>query len=258
MDPVRLAWPLPLGEAPLIHNLGIGVHDPRESGRYRLTDLWCLHFYGWRGAITLGGVTLPIEPGSVGLIPPGLEHQYTYHGRSVHAYAHFRVAASAAEAIAIPAMQQLGERFAPLRAAMVEALGWFAQAPRRAEARLWEVLWQIASTAADERTPAALVERAQRMIEVELSERLSVASLARRLGCSHNHLTRLFRQELGMTVVAYIRRRRVERARRLLEYTIIPIRAVAAEVGIPNLQRFNKTVRLELGRAPRTLRRSHG
>jgi AraC family transcriptional regulator len=245
-------WTLPIGGAPRIHNIGVGVHDPSEPGRYRLDDLWCLHFYGWRGAITLAGVTLPIEPGCVGVIPPGLEHQYAYRGRSVHLYVHFRMGGSS-EIARAPAMQQLGDRFEPLRQAALEALGWHVLAPLRSEARLWDVLWQVASPAEE---GDDLVGRARRIIDIDLAEKLSVDALARRLGCSHNHLTRLFRQELGLTVVAYIRKRRVERAKRLLEYTIIPIKAIAAEVGIHNLQQFNKMVRHELGRPPRTLRPS--
>jgi transcriptional regulator GlxA family with amidase domain len=75
---------------------------------------------------------------------------------------------------------------------------------------------------------------------------------------SHTHLTRLFRQDTGHTVVGYVRRRRMERARHLLIASTLAIPAVAATVGIPDLQAFNKTCRKELGASPRAVRQAAG
>lgn len=78
--------------------------------------------------------------------------------------------------------------------------------------------------------------------------------LARAADVSHNHLTRLFRAETGMTVVAYIRLRRMARARHLLVASTLSIPGVAASVGISDLQAFNKACRRELGGSPRSIR----
>ncbi len=78
--------------------------------------------------------------------------------------------------------------------------------------------------------------------------------IAKTVGVSHNHLTRLFRAATGETVVGYIRARRMERARHFLHATTLSITAVAASVGIPDLQAFNKTCRRELGASPRGIR----
>lgn len=78
--------------------------------------------------------------------------------------------------------------------------------------------------------------------------------VAEAVGVSHNHLIRLFRAETGGTVVAYIRRRRMEQARHLLRESTLSIPAVAASVGIGDLQAFNKACRRELGASPRTIR----
>jgi len=76
-----------------------------------------------------------------------------------------------------------------------------------------------------------------------------VPEIAAATGFSHNHLTRLFRAETGDTVVGYLRRRRLDRARHLLRETTMAIPAIAASVGIADLQAFNKACRREL--APR-------
>jgi transcriptional regulator GlxA family with amidase domain len=91
-------------------------------------------------------------------------------------------------------------------------------------------------------------------IEGNLARSLTVPSLAAVAGVSHNHLTRLFRAETGTTVVAYIRQRRMARARHLLVSSTLSIPAIAASVGIPDLQAFNKTCHRELGGAPRAVR----
>src|SRR6266508_3472147 len=62
------------------------------------------------------------------------------------------------------------------------------------------------------------------------------SALERMAGVSHNHLTRLFHAETGLTVIAYIRQRRMARARHLLVSSTLSIPAVAASVGISDLQ----------------------
>lgn len=90
--------------------------------------------------------------------------------------------------------------------------------------------------------------------EEHLAGPLSVPEIARVAGVSHNNLTRLFRAETGDTTAAWIRRRRMERARRLLRASTLPIPAVPAAVGIAGLQAFDKTCRREPGASPRVIR----
>jgi transcriptional regulator GlxA family with amidase domain len=68
----------------------------------------------------------------------------------------------------------------------------------------------------------------------------------------------LFRAETGYTVVGYIRRRRMERARHLLRESTLSIPAIAASVGVADLQAFNKACRRELGDSPRAVRAGPG
>jgi hypothetical protein len=63
-----------------------------------------------------------------------------------------------------------------------------------------------------------------------------------------------FRAETGVPVVGYIRQRRMARARHLLIATTMSIPAIAASIGITDLQAFNKACRRELGASPRAIR----
>jgi transcriptional regulator GlxA family with amidase domain len=127
-------------------------------------------------------------------------------------------------------------------------------------AEVWAALWYVAglSSPAEADRPHAAVASAISYIESHLADPLTVPDVARAAGISHNHLTRLFRAETGDTVVAHIRRRRLERARHLLRESTLSIPAIAASVGIGDLQAFNKACRSGLGASPRGIRGGPG
>ncbi|MEU7859201.1 AraC family transcriptional regulator [Nonomuraea sp. NPDC049141] len=245
-----------LDEPPSVANVGVGVHGIRSlTDVFRLPDLWQLHLYGYPAEVEIDGTTHPIRPGRVSLIPPGTQVRYRYRGRSEHLYAHLRPA-EAGQAHTVPVMQDAGAE-APLLAGMLrQAVAASPGTPSRAVAEVWAVLWRIAQLSPDReggRSHAA-VSAAVAHIEANLAGPLTVPEVAAAAGMSHNQLTRLLRAETGDTVIAYIRRRRMERARHLLRESTLSISAIAAVVGIPDLQAFNKACRRELGASPRAIR----
>lgn len=249
-----------LEQPPRLVHTGVHTHRGGTAAAYCFPEFWCLHFYRYRATVAMGGRPLPIRPNHVGFTPPGVEAAYAWPSRAVHACVHFVAVPGDASGVWLPLMQDLGDDFEPLYRQFEEAVTCWSTQPRRAEARVWDVLWQLA-----ERTPVAAgralhpaVRQAVRLIELGLGEELRVATLAEEVGMSHNQLTRLFGESFGTTVVGFIRQRRVERARHLLEHSELPIKAIAAEVGLPDLHHFNKTVRRELGRAPREVREDPG
>jgi len=198
--------PLRLDEPPGPVNVGVGVHGVRSlHDVFRLPDLWQLHVYGYSAKLTIGGRGYPVRPGSVSLVPPGVEVRFDW---------------------------------------------------------VWTALWRVAqlpepATSSTRHTASArhpAVASAIAHIEANLAQPLAVPEIARVAGVSHNHLTRLFRSETGVPVVSYIRQRRMARARHLLTATTMSIPAIAASIGITDLQAFNKACRRELGRSPRAIR----
>jgi AraC-like DNA-binding protein len=254
MDPIPLL-DLPLRAPPRVVGLGLGVYELLEPRTYRLPGLWCLHLYRWRGSVAIDGVRVPILSGHAGICPPAQRLDYVFEERAEHIFVHYQFAAGDAARVQVPALVDLGAGFERLWALLREAIPWRTTEPERASARLWEVLWQIRAIAAV--ASGARVDplvRARELVELHLGEPLAASDLARQAGCSHNHLIRRFRRELGTTIVGYVRARRAERARYLLETSDAPIKAIAAEVGVADLARFNKLVRRELGAPPRTVR----
>lgn len=248
---------LRLDAPPEVANVGVGVHGVRSlRDVFRLPDLWQFHVYGYAAEITLLGATLPVRPGSVSLVPPGVQVRFDYRGRSEHLFAHFR-ASRGGEPLLVPAVQEAGAAAPVLTDLMRHAVEAFPTASPRVVAEVWTALWRVARLAEHPNAPGGqheAVAAAVAHIEANLAQPITVPGLARAAGVSHNHLTRLFGAELGTTVVAYIRQRRMARALHLLTSSTLSIPAVAASVGFVDLQAFNKACHRELGGSPRAVR----
>ncbi len=105
----------------------------------------------------------------------------------------------------------------------------------------------------------ATVERAARLIVEQGAldaEGASVEALAARLGVTGRHLRRLFLRHWGASPSAVARTARVQRAKRLLDTTSMPIAEVALVAGFGSLRRFNAVFAGVYGRRPSTVRRT--
>ncbi|WP_106816900.1 DNA-3-methyladenine glycosylase 2 family protein [Microbacterium timonense] len=96
--------------------------------------------------------------------------------------------------------------------------------------------------------------RAMRLIADGVVEREGVPGLARRLGYSPRHLTRLLTAELGAGPLALSRAHRAQTARMLLVGTDLPAADVAFSSGFASVRQFNDTVREVFGMPPLELR----
>ncbi|WP_371405269.1 AraC family transcriptional regulator [Kribbella sp. NBC_00662] len=246
---------LHLAAPPEVVNLGAGIHGVRQRRDvFRLPDLWQLHVYNYTAELTLDGTAYTVAPGYVSITPAGASVQFDYLGRSEHLYAHFRPQRTGSPSH-VPAVQDAAGAAPFLSSLLRSAIESSPSGSGRTTAEVWTALWRIAElTPATTEAGHPAVAAAIAYIEANLAQPLTVPALARLAGVSHNHLTRLFQHETGQTVIAYIRTRRMNRARHLLVSSTLSIPAVAASVGIPDLQAFNKTCHRELGASPRAVR----
>ena len=106
---------------------------------------------------------------------------------------------------------------------------------------------------------SARLQPALTYIEQHLARTISVADLARLLGCGDDHCSRLFRRHLGQTPVSYIIARRVQRAGMLMTDTRLGLDAIARRCGFANRQYLSRQFQRHLGVAPSRFRaRAHG
>ena len=255
-------WKLPLATPPELLMMGISAHQPQpDYDCYRLRNLWCLHFYRYSGELRINGESFAIRPGYCSVTPPDALLEYCYHqSPSVHAVAHFQLAAKASgELLALSAMRDLGRDFESLASLFEAAVGWRSTQTARARARVWDILWRLGALEncdqnASTPPPHAAIEPARQEIEMRLSTPLRVEEIAARAGFSQNHFTRLFFAATGSTPSQYIRARRVERALHLLRNSTLPVKAIAVQCGLGDVQAFNKIMRHEHNMSPRELR----
>ncbi|RME82174.1 MAG: helix-turn-helix domain-containing protein [Caldilineae bacterium] len=100
-----------------------------------------------------------------------------------------------------------------------------------------------------------LVRKAMAYIHSHYAESISRQDLARYVGMHEDYLSYCFRQEVGMTPVAYLNRYRVKRAKELLLQTERSITAIAMDVGFSSSSYFSRLFRREVGVSPMEFRR---
>jgi AraC family transcriptional regulator len=98
--------------------------------------------------------------------------------------------------------------------------------------------------------------RALRYIESNLFSKLALAAVARQAFASPSTLLRQFRRDTGTTPYGYVKTRRLEEARRLLEAGRHPVGDVALLVGYENFAAFSTAFAKRFGRTPSSVRRA--
>jgi AraC family transcriptional regulator of adaptative response / DNA-3-methyladenine glycosylase II len=101
---------------------------------------------------------------------------------------------------------------------------------------------------------ADLAGRAMRLISDGVVEREGVPGLARRLGYSERHVTRVLTAELGAGPLALARAHRAHSARLLIETTTLSLADIAFAAGFASVRQFNDTIRAVFATTPTGLR----
>ncbi len=100
------------------------------------------------------------------------------------------------------------------------------------------------------------VARAMKLLEKGALDELTVGALAEKLGVGERHLARLFKKHVGASPTTVAKTIRVQRAKRLLDETDLPMTEIAWRSGFQSLRRFNAVFRETYRRAPSEVRRA--
>lgn len=101
---------------------------------------------------------------------------------------------------------------------------------------------------------AALYAAAVAYVEEHLTHDLDRGRVAAAIGCHPGHLSRLFRQHAGEAFTPWVRRRRLDLARRLLTTTALPLAAIAAACGFGSATYLIRRFREAHGTTPQRWR----
>jgi two-component system response regulator YesN len=91
-----------------------------------------------------------------------------------------------------------------------------------------------------ENLPASVVLKAQNHIQRHFCHLTSVREVADAVNLTPDYLGRLFREQLGCSISAYITRVRIEEAKRLLRETRLTVSAISSKVGYSDPNYFTK------------------
>ena len=100
------------------------------------------------------------------------------------------------------------------------------------------------------------LKRVVEHIESHVDRRLALSELAALAGVSASHFKALFKRSTGLPVHQYVIRRRVERARLLLQERTATIADVAAQTGFANQSHLARWMRRVAGVTPTDVRRA--
>lgn len=249
-----------------LHNIGPGIHD-----YYLMHTVVSGHGY-----FSLNGKSYNCGAGDTFLIFPGALFQYAADEREPWHYVWAAFQGHRCE----PLLHQLGwstER-PVMRGADKKTVSLYRklrrtlQRPVRAaladletEALLRLLLHEIAlanldllSDAADpESPPQQVVTQAMRWLELQYDRPISIEQLSKSLGYHRTHLSKLFKQTVGLSPMQYLMQLRLERAKTLLD-SKWTVEQIASSVGFSDPLHFSKQFRRKYGLSPSAYRKRNG
>lgn len=100
--------------------------------------------------------------------------------------------------------------------------------------------------------------RARRHMESHIGEPMRLGDIARAAHLSRSHFARAFRASTGLSVMGYLRRLRIEKAKALLITSETSIADVSAMLGFAHHSHFTRLFRRQTGMTPRTFAHLYG
>ena len=240
-----------------------------QAGEYELH-----YFLGGEGKFRNGSERHVITPGALFLTPPKMLHA-VQTGDVQQAITFFAVLFTVPESLRVQLDDPTYRRAFPLamgshRRMLFEELATrFAHSSnaRRVAAthQLQAFLWDLAAEIGSEEERSASesghfnvhIERALALFSDHLTSGITITEVARRLGITQAHLTRLFTEHMGVPPMQYYRRVRMEAAASLLLNTTKSVKEISWEMGYPNQFHFSRSFAAVAEVSPQTFRRNY-
>lgn len=87
-------------------------------------------------------------------------------------------------------------------------------------------------------------------IEASMPGPVTLSDLSAAFFMSEGHLSRIFRKEMGMSIIAYVKRMRIQTAARMLLDSSEPVGVIAARVGVTDANYFCRIFKSVMGVTP--------
>jgi len=105
------------------------------------------------------------------------------------------------------------------------------------------------------RGTATTVGRAMRLIDYGFLDTSDLEELADQLGVGVRHLSRLFARHIGASPTQVAGTKRIQRAKKMIDETSLPMAEIAYASGFGSVRRFNDVFKAIYGRPPSSMKR---
>jgi len=221
---------------------------------------WRLYWNTSAGAsVRCENVTTPLNPSQAVLIRPNAVFSTQITKACDHLYIHFQIPAmatpTAPSLIRLPMkspLAELGKNLCALLKSPTPAT-WTVSLTARALVEL-----AMAKLPCDDtpKTDARILKVLSYMDE-HLKPSTSNSDLAREARMSVGALNHLFKEQTGHSLQALLRRKRIEKAVMLLQFSDLSIEQIAEETGFCDRYHFSKVFRTFQGAGPAAFRQAH-
>ncbi|MEC0184685.1 AraC family transcriptional regulator [Paenibacillus peoriae] len=99
-----------------------------------------------------------------------------------------------------------------------------------------------------------LVRKCHSYIDSHLYEPLSVKQIAKELQISRSHLAHVYKRETGKTISNYVRKMKINEAKKLLQHTALPLVQIGERLSYCSQSHFTESFRRATGMTPSQFR----
>lgn len=95
-------------------------------------------------------------------------------------------------------------------------------------------------------------------VNIQIPEKLRLSSLSKQFNLSPNHLSSLFKQQMGASIKKYIDDYKFKLIENRLRYSGLMLKEISNEFGFTDLSHLNKFMKNRIGVSPKDLRKNPG
>jgi len=104
---------------------------------------------------------------------------------------------------------------------------------------------------------STLIKQAVSFVQQNYAQPINRKDIAAAVGVNPNYLSHIFHQEMNISLVDYLNRFRVQKAKELLLRTQDTITRIAAAVGFDDAAYFSRVFHRQIGQSPQEFRQAH-
>ena len=235
-----------------------------QNGRV-LDGFALVYVAGGRGSFeSEGGIYLPVEPGSVFLLFPGVWHRYQpdsatgwheywigFDGVTARNWRKSKFISAAKPVVKVNAEDTMLATFSRMIQSVRAARPALQQILAGAAANLVGICYSAQQAPlASENPRSNAVEQAIARLEGDLGAQLDMKTLAQELGVSYSWFRTAFVMHTGLAPHQYLLEMRLVRARNLLVGTRLTVKEVAVQTGFQDEHYFSRLFRQKLNVTP--------